>query len=88
MRKIESLEELDALLLKEGAIECFIQLNHGLKSSKYINKNGDNYYIYNYADDTEDIVDKTSIFDKNITNVGDAMNKGALFYRIDTINGE
>lgn len=79
-KKINSQEELDSLLSKvaEGdSLDCFIQLNYGLRSSKAISMldNGD-YYILNEVDDSEEIVEHNELMSSFI---GEAMDKGALY---------
>lgn len=79
-QKINSQEELDSLLSKvpEGdSLDCFIQLNYGLRGSKSISllDNGD-YYILNEVDDSEEIVEHDKLMD---TLIGEAINNGALY---------
>ena len=53
-QKINSQEELDNLLKEtDGLVECFVQLNFGIRSSKQISMddNGD-YWVYNEIDDS------------------------------------
>lgn len=78
--KIETLAELDkAIADNNGKVNVFIQLMGGLISRKRIKKNPNGKYkIFNGIDDTTDIVDKIKIFDQRFTNVGMAMNEGAL----------
>lgn len=79
-QRINSQEELDKLIkeVREGyPLECFIQLNFGLRSSKFIslNENGD-YYLYNECDDSEETIVHSTLMD---TLIGEAINKGALY---------
>lgn len=77
--KIESIEQL-----KEKAVngcDCFILLNGNLRSSKHIwyDKDNQSFAIFNMIDDTEQILTEIEIMDKDFTNIGHAMIKGALY---------
>lgn len=79
-QKINSQEELDSLLnnIQEGdSLDCFVQLNYGLRGSKAISSldNGD-YYILNEVDDSEEIIEHNKLMDSFI---GKAMKDGALY---------
>lgn len=79
-QKIDSQEKLDRIIknIKEGyPLECFILLKHNLRSSKFIslNPNGD-YYIYHECDDTEEIVNHSTLMD---TFIGRAIQDGAFY---------
>ena len=78
-RRITTLEQLKELAQK-GGVECFICLNGGLRSSKYISfdKVDSKFYVFNYIDDSEQILTEAQILDSEYTNIGEAMNKGAL----------
>lgn len=84
MRKIESQQELDAILQKnyddgQGELaSLFVLLNCGLRSSKDVCFENDckDYFVYNYIDDTNEIVKHDEI-GKNI--LGEALKKGALY---------
>ena len=75
IRNITQLKEL----AKDG-LECFILLNGGLRSSKYISYNPDDnsFYVLNYIDDTEQKLTEAQFLDKSYTNIAEAMEKGAL----------
>ena len=78
--RIKSQNELDELIkgTKQGyPLECFVQLNFGLRSSKFIslNENGD-YYVYNECDDSEEIINHGALMTSFI---GEAISKGALY---------
>ena len=79
MMKILSQKQLDRLIGKnpDRSLDCFVLLNYGLRSSKSITFDGDNYYIYNEIDDTEDIVKHDKLMDS--FPIGDAIKKGALY---------
>lgn len=78
-QKINSQEELDKLLEKlDGSpLECFVQLNFGIRSSKQITMSdtGD-YWVYNEVDDSEENVKHSQLMKSFI---GEAISKGALY---------
>lgn len=78
-QRINSQEELDNRLKQSNnnLLNCFVQLNFGLRSSKDIsfNENGD-YYIYNGIDDSEEIIKHKDLMKSFI---GEAISKGALY---------
>lgn len=79
-QRIETQEQLDKLLGKrsmEHPLECFIQLNFGIRSSKEISmtKEGD-YWILNEIDGSEEIVAHDKFMESFF---GEAMSKGALY---------
>ena len=77
--KIKSVEQLKR---ESGAgAEFFILLNHNLRSGKRIewDKNEKKFFILNHIDDTEQELSEDQIMDKEHTNIGDAMLKGAFF---------
>ena len=75
IRTIEQLKEL-----AKNGLECFILLNGGLRSSKYISYHPEDnkFYVFNYIDDSEQNLTESQILDKAYTNIGEAMKKGAL----------
>lgn len=76
-QKIDSQEKLDKLLKKEDVIDCFVQLNFGLRSSKQISRNdkGD-YCIYNEIDDSEEVIKHSQLMKHFL---GEAISKSALY---------
>ena len=61
--------------------EFFILLNGGLRSSKHIwQESEDKWWILNEIDDSEQHLTKEELFDKSITNIGYATEKGGFFY--------
>lgn len=76
-QKIDSQEKLDELLKKEDVIDCFVQLNFGLRSSKQISQNdkGD-YCIYNEIDDSEETIKHSQLMKHFL---GEAISKSALY---------
>lgn len=78
--RIKSQSELDELIKRikqDYPLECFVQLNFGLRSSKFIsfNEKGD-YYVYNECDDSEEIINHDDLMNSFI---GEAISKGALY---------
>lgn len=78
-QRINSQEELDELLgkLDGNPLDCFVQLNFGIRSSKAISRddNGD-YWIYNEVDDSEESIKHSQLMK---TFIGEAISKGALY---------
>jgi len=77
-RRIRNITQLKELA-KDG-LECFILLNGGLRSSKYISYNPDDnsFYVLNYIDDSEQELTENQLLDSEYTNIAEAMEKGAL----------
>lgn len=77
--KVKSVKHLHKLV-NQGKTDYFIQLNGGLRSSKFINE-GENkdFFVLNQIDDTEQELSDTDIMDKNQTNIGEAITKGAFW---------
>jgi hypothetical protein len=77
MKQINSLEELIETI-QSGNHDFFIG-GGLLRSSKYIEYNNDNFYIYNEVDDTEQTLTSKELFDKDCTNIGFAINQGCFY---------
>jgi len=77
-RRIRTVEQLKELA--KNGLDCFVLLNGGLRSSKYIRHNPDDnsFYVLNYIDGTEQKLTESQILNSEYTNIGEAMNKGAL----------
>ena len=77
-RRVNSIEQLKELA--KNGLECFILLNGGLRSSKYIRFHPDDnsFYVLNLIDDSEQELTESQILDSAYTNIGEAMKKGAL----------
>ena len=77
-RRIRTIAQLKELA--KNGMECFILLNGGLRSSKHIRYYPDDnsFYVFNYIDDSEDVLTEAQILDKSYTNIAEAMEKGAL----------
>jgi hypothetical protein len=78
--RINSQEDLDDMLIKQKSntpLQCFVQLNFGLRSSKDISfdDNGD-YSVYNSIDDSEETIEHDNLMS---TFIGEALEKGALY---------
>lgn len=79
-KKIRNIEQLKELAKTENGLDCFILLNGGFRSSKYIRyfPGGNIFYIFNCIDDSEQELTENQILDNSFTNIGEAMEKGAL----------
>lgn len=78
-KRIKNLEQLRELAKEVDGVECYIQLNFGLRSSKQISYNGGDelWTVYNENDDSEQTcTDETLETD---TNIIEALDKGALY---------
>jgi len=77
-KRIKTIEQLKELA--KNGLECFILLNGGLRSSKYISYNPDDnsFYVLNYIDDSEQELTESQLLDSEYTNIAEAMEKGAL----------
>lgn len=81
--KINSQKQLDNLIKKEqkksdSPLECFVQLNFGIRSSKGISldEEGRFYLVYHESDDTEEEISYDSLMGSSI---GKALSAGALY---------
>ena len=77
-RRIMTIEQLKKLA--KNGLECFILLNGGIRSSKFIryDTQTNSFYIFNYIDDSEQILTEDQIFASDYSNIAEAMNKGSL----------
>jgi len=77
-RRIKTITQLKELA--KNGLECFILLNGGLRSSKYISYNPDDnsFYVLNYIDGSEQELTEEQLLDKSFGNIAEAMEKGAL----------
>ncbi len=78
--RIKTIEQLKELAQREGGLDCFILLNGGLRSSKYIEYHPDDnsFYVLNFIDSSEHELTESQILDSTYTNIGEAMKKGDL----------
>ena len=79
MKKIESIKQLKNLAQREKGCDCFIALNGGLRSSKYIKFENGIFYIFNEIDDTEQELTEDELQNVSITNIGKAINLKSLY---------
>ena len=80
MIRVTSVEQLKEILNCPETKEFFIQLR-GFRSWKQISFDGtDKFYILNEIDNTEQVLTEKELFDKNKTNIGEAITKGAFFH--------
>ena len=79
-KRIRKIEQLKELAKTDNGLDCFILLNGGLRSSKYIRYFSDDniFYVLNLIDDSEQELTESQILDKAYSNIGEAMEKGAL----------
>lgn len=75
MTKVLSVAHLREMVQK-GNYEFFIRLNGGLRSSKHIDCDDENFYIFNEIDGTEDQYTDEEFKESFI---GEAITKGALY---------
>lgn len=75
--KVKDLAHLRELIGK-GVNRYFIVLRFGLKSSKWIEMDGDNFCVFNEIDGSDDIFTAEEIMNDRYTNIGRAMTCGAL----------
>ncbi len=77
-RRIKTIEQLKELA--KNGLDCFILLNGGLRSSKHIRYYSDDnsFYVLNLIDDSEQELTEVQILDSGYSNIGEAMEKGAL----------
>ena len=79
-RRIRTIEQLKELAKDENGMDCFILLNGGLRSSKHVRYYPDDnsFYVLNLIDDSEQELTESQILDSAYSNIGEAMEKGAL----------
>jgi len=78
MKKITTIKELKELAV--DGLDCCIMLNGGLRSSKHIrfHQEDNTFYVMNEIDGSEQELTEAQLLDKGYTNIGEAMEKGAL----------
>ena len=79
-RRIKTIGQLKELAGNDNGLDCFILLNGGLRSSKHIRyyPEDNSFYVLNLIDDSEQELTESQILDREYTNIGVAMEKGAL----------
>ena len=78
-KRITTIQQLKELA-KDDGLNCSILLNGNLRSSKYIRYYPDDnsFYVFNLIDDSEQELTESQILDSAYSNIGEAMEKGAL----------
>lgn len=76
IRTIEQLKERS----RDNGLNCCILLNGCMRSSKYIRyyPEDNSFYVFNLIDDSEQELTEAQILDSAYSNIGEAMEKGAL----------
>lgn len=91
MKQIKTLTELKAVLKDHRPHEFRLSLNGGMYSKKTIvwvrkldkhgiKSNRTFFLVTNHIDDSRQTLDTKTLFDKNHTNVGFAMKRGAFWF--------
>jgi len=78
MKKVNSVEELKEMIVS-GEHDFFMMLNGGLRSSKWIDFHEGTFFVLNEIDGTEQELTGEELNDRNLTNIGYAINNGAFF---------
>ncbi len=78
--RITTIGQLKELAKDESGLDCFIMLNGGLRSSKYIRYYPDDnsFFVLNLIDDSQQELTESQILDGAYSNIGQAMKKGSL----------
>lgn len=86
-KQVESLKELIDTIQSnedegEGPVEVVIRLNGGALSRKLISfaDEDDKFEVFNFIDETTQILSADELFDRTKTNIGKALEVGALYY--------
>ena len=79
MEKVKSLNHLKKILNDGETRNFFIQLNFGLRSSKSISYDGENFYVFNWIDSTEEEFTEEQLMNEEYTNIGRAIRLHSLF---------
>ena len=78
--QVKSTDQLKSILADGETKDFFILLNFGLRSSKAISYDGSStFYVLNEIDDTEQELTEQELMNSDITNIGEAINKGAFY---------
>lgn len=78
--KVTSIEHLKQLLAESDGRDFFILLNGGLRSSKHISYDGTStFWVLNLIDDTEQELSDAQLMDRDYTNIGYAIERGAFY---------
>lgn len=77
--RIESVNELREEVAKKNH-DFFIQLGYAKSSKKiYLEKDKSSFRIHNLIDGTKQVLTAEQIMDRNLTNIGYAISKGAFW---------
>lgn len=79
-KRIRTIKQLKELSTADNGLDCYILLNGGLRSSKHIKYYPDDnsFFVLNLIDDSEQELTESQILDGAYSNIGEAMQKGAL----------
>jgi hypothetical protein len=79
-KRIRTIGQLKELAKADNGLDCYILLNGGLRSSKHIRyyPNDNSFFVLNLIDDSEQELTESQILDSAYSNIGEAMQKGAL----------
>jgi len=79
-KQIKTIEQLKHLASRVSGLDCYILLNYGLKSSKFIRffPDDNSFFVWNLIDDSEQELTESQILDSAYTNIGEALKKGSL----------
>ncbi|MBI5327006.1 MAG: hypothetical protein HZB80_01760 [Deltaproteobacteria bacterium] len=82
--KVNDVNHLRELSKSEDPDFFIVLLSGGLISRKRIaiikDEKEPTYDVYNFIDDSEQTITEKELFDSSVTNIGEALNKGALFF--------
>ena len=78
--QVKSLDDLKQSI-SDGAHDFYIQLNFGLRSSKYLDYSTvtKKFHVTNEIDGTEQELTEQQLMDRTYTNIGYALEHGALY---------
>lgn len=80
MDRILTIEQLKSLASTDQGVACHISLAGGLvRSSKHVWFNKNQFTVYNEIDGSEQKLTEKELMNKENTNVGYALQKGALY---------
>jgi hypothetical protein len=79
MKQVKSMAHLKELTA-DDPVEFHLVLNGGLYSRKTISFGGGTFLVWNHIDDTERELTEAQLIDRSYSNVGYAIEQGALVY--------
>ena len=79
-KRVKTIEQLKELAKAMGGLDCYILLNGGLRSSKFIRyyPEDSSFYVLNYFDDSHQRLTEAQMLNSDCSNIGEAMEKGCL----------